>query len=573
MHLGSQPSASCSWRWISAACVILVMLRVLQLLSYAPMLYGWEFAQFGQLAFDISQGHVDPAPSIGAFLARYQYGSFAQGTLVPVFGAVVFSWLGFGPTIWALHAVAITSEVFTFVLVLVFVTNQIKNKTLCLLAAALWIFGSTFTTAWQLMPYGNHTGFLWIPILLVIFLIKDPNERPWFEWVYPMVIVAIGYMMYRLNLAAILAFGGVLFLHPGQRAKTGGIVSVLFGLLIAIFTLWALGLLGNTNASLDHRRSLLPWINPANMKNELPFVWVKLWWLLPTAPQELGGMWQTAYKTILLASIPIGLVLSFGKTGSKNILRFPILWACFALIPLMISDVYVQRYYLNGYYALILGWIGILANIHFSNIRPVIVACAVFLIGCGIWDNAAMVRPEGFVTSLHYDGFRLWRLLGLHDIDPDEIPFYNRLMKEGNVNQWIMAASTSKGSCYGEPMIVLRHKPMEPESHLSGLPIPLANAIRGGMGRVPAPNANLFSGWSTGGLTRAIEQARQEFPNDPPDLEAIGRGAWIVCERSFSCLETALEKLPTDQANLVMNGAKKESWHWEKILVVNQKNH
>lgn len=122
-------------------------------------------------------------------------------------------------------------------------------------------------------------------------------------------------------------------------------------------------------------------------------------------------------------------------------------------------------------------------------------------------------------------------------------------------------------------MIVLRHKPMEPESHLSGLPIPLANAIRGGMGRLPAPNANLFSGWSTGGLTRAIEQARQEFPNDPPDLEAIGRGAWIVCERSFSCLETALEKLPTDQANLVMNGAKKESWHWEKILVVNQKNH
>src|SRR3990167_9696465 len=127
------------WRWVLVGCFILVVVRLLQLFSYAHYFYGFEFAQLGQLAFDIHNRHPLSMWSLDEFLARYQYGRFAQGTVFVSIGAAVFSELGLGPTIWSLHAVAINCEIVTFAIFFLLVCRQTQEWILRVLAALLWI--------------------------------------------------------------------------------------------------------------------------------------------------------------------------------------------------------------------------------------------------------------------------------------------------------------------------------------------------------------------------------------------------------------------------------------------------
>jgi hypothetical protein len=150
-----------------------VVLRALELRTVAHLLYSPELFGLGSLAWDLHAGTFK-STSVFEFISTYQYMQFAQGTLV-VQAAATLLGVAFGPNTWAFHFVGIAFEALTVALVAT-ITVRAAGPVLGAVVLLPWLLPPAFVVAWQLMPYGNHTEFLWVPAALAVALSTDLGQ-------------------------------------------------------------------------------------------------------------------------------------------------------------------------------------------------------------------------------------------------------------------------------------------------------------------------------------------------------------------------------------------------------------
>ena len=168
----------------------------------------------------MQQGTLDPdwASSIDRFVYSTTYMSYGQGTMLTSLGTVALTPL-LGSSNWALQATTIVAEALSVGLVAILLARVLRFRW-ALLAVALWLFPPARALTWQLLPFGNHSEFLAVPVALAAFVtLRAPGDRAKWEWWVPGLLIVLGVFFYRLNLAAALAFLAVALREPGAELR------------------------------------------------------------------------------------------------------------------------------------------------------------------------------------------------------------------------------------------------------------------------------------------------------------------------------------------------------------------
>jgi len=161
---------------------------------------------------------------------------------------------------------------------------------------------------------------------------------------------------------------------------------------------------------------------------------------------------------LFLAAIPLGFIVAFRKNSpSVRMTRFGFFWAILALFLVANTDSPAKRYFLPGFYALLLTWVGILLSVRQRWLKTFVLTTVFYFVVVGVVDTKALIRPEGFKITRGYDGFALWQHFALVNFDADEIPFYQRMVDEGVKSHWIGFSSKTMGNHWTEPMLIVVH--------------------------------------------------------------------------------------------------------------------
>ena len=159
-------------------------LRALQLLSYAPALCNPEFLFNGRLMLEAHEATSSLQYIRTQSLSGLVYLPTQQGTLAIQLAAAALSTVT-GPNVWTLHGTTILAELLAVALLLVFLLRQLGPRA-AMIGALPWLFPPGPVVVWQLLPFGNHTEFLAIPLAIALFY-SDPKlpRRRWCVRVAP----------------------------------------------------------------------------------------------------------------------------------------------------------------------------------------------------------------------------------------------------------------------------------------------------------------------------------------------------------------------------------------------------
>ena len=541
------------WDWSFAGMVgaVLAVLRWLQLRSTAHRLYDPEWVDFITFSEHLRAGTI-VTENAEQFMHTYQHQGASQGGAAVQIGAALLGSV-MGPTAWSLHAVTMLAEL-ALVVVLALLLCRLTSRRVAALAIAPFVLVPSFVVTWQLLPFGNHSEFFVLPALLALFLVGTPlRERPLWHWLFPLVAVALGFFLYRVLLAPALAFALATVLFARGRARILGPIAVALGLVVSVGMLaFAFGrdsftpLLGNLSL-------LAPRMEPSSaaLIDQLKGGWL---FKLPRAPRtsNLG----LSYPIVLLVGPCLLALLSLRERRGLErpaLVVFALAWAVVGMVMPSVSSALRPEYLLTGVYGLLLCWALVVAIPWTVSGRRWLGIGAVILALLGGLDSARYIQPAAWQGSADYEGVAFWRQLGLHWVDPDDVPYFARIIEEDRAHPamsfgWLFVdcpwdTSDAAGRVPGGHIADLR------EGHCEGWkPGELAGHIRDYQGLEVALQTGLDTGYM---------QVGGSF-----DADAIGRGAWILCNRDLQRLQRALEGLAADEAEAILAGARAEAQLW-----------
>lgn len=492
---------------------LLVVLRVLQLHHVEPLLYSPELYGLAALAQDRAAGVLPAGRGPAEFVAAYQYGHFAQGTLL-VQGLVAAFGLG------SFHFVAIGFEAVT-VLLAGALAQRIGGPRGLALGLLPWLLPPAFVVGWQLMPYGNHTEFLGFGLALGLLLLQPMASWRPRRWAGAVALLAVGFVLYRLNAVLFVGFAATALAQGSRRGllATAAAGALAGGVLVGLWAAWP-----GTSADETLLSLVAPRAAPRSF-GEAGFApgWVWSQW---GAPRGFAG--GLAWPLGIAVAAGAGLAGVRASEELRGIGAFAAGWATAGILaPLLWAPPHAE-YLLPGLYGiLVLTLLGTSPSAP-SRVRSVVgVGIAVAALA-GIVDGARLLGPG----PVGYDGPGFERALAVENLDGDEVPYFADLLQGGRGDRWVgRATATWKVGCLPQP---LRHATPE----------------------LPAPAASRCDGWPPGTLGAHIA-SRGELPH-PPELRSIGRGAWIVCQRDTDRVRAAAQGLPPAAMEEIVRGARAE---------------
>lgn len=510
--------------------VLLLTLRAAMLRSSTHQLYSGEAAGVGRLQWELSQGAFEWHGPM-RFVLEHTYQYFAQGTAFLQAVAVLFAPV-FGHSLLAQHAAAIALEAL-FVGLVALVLLRITTPGFAALGGVAVAVSPKFVATFALMPYGNHTEFLWVPMLMALFLVGRPaEERPWWVALPLGALLGAGYVLYRLDALACVALLAVLL---ASRARSRWVLAGLSAALAAAtaaatFHPLALTPLGMSTEGLGSFPADGPRLD--RVMETLGFAWERG---LPAV--RLGGSGLLHRLALLLAFAVAAWSWRPGQRGPRaELARFASLWGALALAAPIATGSGMPRYFIHAWGALTLCLLLLMAAE-----RPAVrrgaasVVLVLSLVGlaeaCTLVDRSTWDRP--------FPSHALWFVLEVDTLDGDELPYYQRLLDEGRGTSWI-----GRGSHH-------------PSNECPRWP---------GTGPEPArPAEDHCAGWGEGELRGVLENVVRDAPSDGRDqaLMDAGRGAWIRSNRDLSRVRIAVRGLDPSIVEWVVRGAQDEARRWE----------
>lgn len=226
---------------VTLAVRVLAALRTMQLLSVAPMLHDVEWLQFANLAQVLASGRLDLLVNPQELFPHYTYMDFAQGTVA----VGIVTWLLspiLGITSWTLQASSMLAEALAVAILAAPLVVVTPSRWKVALGLAPWILAPGFAVVWQMLPFGNHTELLWVPLGIALFLAwRPPEHRPLWQLALPLALLTAGTFCYRGVLTAVGALALCGLWSRSRRfglwalAVTGLSVTIVAGLLLYIY--------------------------------------------------------------------------------------------------------------------------------------------------------------------------------------------------------------------------------------------------------------------------------------------------------------------------------------------------
>ncbi len=511
------------------AAGVLLALRGAQLLSLAPLLYDPEFLQFAGLAVELEgeAGWLDIG--LRGVLRDHIYMDFAQGTAWIAVGTALLAPVA-GLNVWSLHAVTILSEA-AAVALLAALLFRLGGARATALGLAPWLLAPAFAVFWQLLPFGNHTEFLALPLAVALCLTARGRRRPpaW-PWFAAALLLAAGVFLYRGNLAAVAALAATALWSrsPGTAALGVGAaasaLAIAFGALVAVYGIDIVGGWPDDDTLLPRVASE---VSRLSVARDLPHGF-------PGVPSALG----TSLPTLIALGIALAAALAAAiprpATGDVGLhaRRFVALWAAASVAATLVDGDPQPVHRLNALYALLASAALLLSRPVPAPVRRGAVALLLLLAAGGAWDAVGTIHPVAWRTSAGYEGVELWRELRLRRVDPDDLPHWRRLITAGRASPDVGRAT----------------------HHVEGCSEPLRERL---FGPPAAPTASECGCAEPGALGRFLTR---DLDADPTaDLAAVGRGAWVFCDRDLEALDRALEGMDDRSREALLAGARDEA--------------
>ncbi len=506
--------------------VLGLALHAAMLRSVAAQLYSGEAAGVGRLQWELTQGTF-AWDGLARFVLDHTYQYFAQGTAALQAVAFLLSPL-LGHTLVAQHAAALVLQacgVMAFAAALLRVTSP----GVAALGALVLVLPPTFVATFGLMPYGNHTEFLWVPLLLALAVAAPPERRTWPAAAALGAFMALGQVLYRLDGLASVAALVVLAWGRDRRSWGIALLAGASGLLVSALAFRPLGLspLGMNPEALGSFPSPRPQLD-ALLAN-LTFALQRG---IPTLP--LGPDGGALHRGLLL--VAAGLAAAAWRPGSpgphRDLSRFASLWAALALAAPVVTNNPFPRYFVHAFVALSLCLVLQLGGPR-AGLRRAALAAVVLL------ALAGAVRAVPFVAPSTWDrpmpDHALWFALEVDALDADEQPFYARILREGRGSPWVGRSSHHSSN------LCPRWPGTGPEA--------------------PAPTADHCAGWQPGELATVVaDVVRRTTPETrQAALEDLGRGAWIRSNRDLLRTARAVEGAEAAAVEAVLRGARDEA--------------
>ena len=497
--------------------VALIVLRLVELRTLEHLLYSPELLELGSLAWHVDHGGLRHDGTITGFIATYQYNHFDQGTLavqvvhwmlsrLPVFEGV------------GIHLVGIACEALSFGAFIWLATRIAGPRGL--LAALPLLLPPAFIVAWQLMPYGNHTDFLIVPIALGLIWLRW-NELP--RWGLMAAILAGGVLLYRLNAACLPACLVAALLLPQDRIRPVAATVAASGLALAtitaLFFVWPEAQLEDVGA--------IPRLQTVREPE-----WARLSFL--GAPRTILSGWP--WRVGLVAWGVAGIWGGLTTERLRPFTIFVFVLAASALIGPLLFAPTRPEYLLTGIYALLLAGLPGPIAAH-KPVRLLAGVGAVLMTVSGLIDAQELADPDSWPTTEGFDGARLHFELGVESPDADEIPHYLQVLEQGQVGRHFGLATAT----HEDPQCPLQPARLDP-------------------GPLERANADRCPGWSEGLLgARVNTLVSANWNPTTQQLRDFGAGAWVTCQRQVTCVESALKGAPPNLAATILVGARAQA--------------
>jgi hypothetical protein len=303
---------------------VALVLRVSLLLSKLHQYYDLEYTFMGRLALDLARGKAILWPP-GDIIANYQYGSFAAGTLGTQFmTAALAPFLGTNG--WALHGSSLAFELVTLGLWFL-LARRLLSPGLALLACLPVVVPPEFVAHWQLLPFGNHSEYIWVPVGVALWIAARPTEeRGPGAWVAVAVFLTVGVLLYRLNLAACAGLLVASLALGRSRGLWAGLGAVGLCLITVRFFI-------GTAGGFEH---LLEFWDPTRLRPGAALAW--FWEYVP----QLRGCprgWNEVFKVVLLAFAPAAAWTAWRFRDLRPVGAFALGWSAAAiLLPMLLGQ-------------------------------------------------------------------------------------------------------------------------------------------------------------------------------------------------------------------------------------------
>jgi hypothetical protein len=452
----------------------------------------------------------------------------AQGTLLPIAGtALLVPW--FGASIWSLHATSVVPEALTLGLLLMLLWRRSGSPALLFAATFAWACVPRGAAVWQMLPFGNHTEFLWVPLAVALLLDLRPRSAASSGLIAGamVLLLGLGFVAYRGTLATAVALLVALVL---SRGPTGGIRRALaIGVASACLSLWALHGLTDPEQwrGLGTLRELLlgaPVMDPSLWADRVG----RLPQRLPSGPALLGSPWP--YLGLLGAGAlavgvqllrgavsrppPSGTAAAAEESGRPTALLFLGLWMLVSLGMTLAADARYDQYFLQPFYGLlVLSLVAPTTGPPGSLLRRCALLGVVGLGLLGAPDAGELLRPAAWEANRSYQGLALWGQFQMTSLDEDDIPHWDRIAGTPNLRHFVGQGFPPNERCG-------------------------PNLRVGGKLPLPEPGSNRCSCWEEGALATFVAQRVSEDQAVP--VEQFGLGAWIGCNRDEVALSAAL---------------------------------
>ena len=518
--------------------VLVLVLRFLQVRSSAHLVYHGESAGIARLFHQLNTGTFEWF-GLPGFVHDMTYQWFAQGTTFLQVVALLLEPI-FGRTLWGHWAAAALLEAIAVLLFAATVT-RISRPSLGLLAGLAVALPPNWVLGWNLMPYGNHNEFLWVPLGVAFWLAgRAPSERRLRELVAPVLLLAGGCVLYRANVLPALAAFAVLG-WPVSRRST--LRALCFGVATAAVTSGLFVYLGLTPWGASQADGLGSFPEPratwSAAGHGLTVAWERG---VPGFRQLVDGR---LHRSLLVLGVLAAGLAGASTAGPvqdprKRVALFAAVWGALALAAPAITDHALLRYFVPAWYAGTLALATLLAATPLLIRRAALALFVVFVL-LGAWTSAPWIDRSTWSQTATLRGIPLWFELEVDTVDLDELPFYARILDEGRGSPWVgFSSHHPSGICPANPGTT-------PEDR-------------------PAPHEDHCRGWDARGLVPALGSVPGRFDADAEGLDRalqdIGRGAWIRANRSIPRVELAVEGAPGEIAGPVLEGARDEAARW-----------
>lgn len=391
---------------VLAAVGALLLLRAAQLRTLGPLLYDLEWVRFASLAWDMLHGGQWPRTLQG--WSGLAYMPFAQGTLLPIGGfALLAPHLGFRASV--LQGFSVGTE--ALALGLATWLFAARGGARALIPVLAWLFIPLGALIWQLMPFGNHTEYIWISVALALLLRRPPSRWRAGRWLGALLLLAGAVFAYRAHLLTVLALAAVVV--PGLR------LGPALGALVGIAGAAAAGL-GAAVALLPAGTSVAGGLLPGGTWRVGLYGLNRYFGQLPQPVDSSDLFWWPLFV--------LGLVVVLLGAASRSA-RFAGVLLLLQLGAVSVRAVQEAQYLLPPYYSWLLG-LGLVATGRGRWRLAAVAVLAVWTVAC-FADQRVSVQPSTWAQTAGYEPLEPGLRLGLNHVSPELVPALTQLVRAG----------------------------------------------------------------------------------------------------------------------------------------------